>query len=413
MVGRMAKNARLTDEQEEAQSRTVQHYKCPICLSLPDDGLVAQCCEKVYCRTCLNRHFKASDSTSCPHCREHLDPQKDLLDLKENRLPWNVFSGLTVSCGIEACPWKGQMDAYEAHATKHCAFRLVKCETCSVELVFHAYKAHQCEMRAQICTFCEARVPGKFMAAHKRGGDDGCLYAFRCLDCQQLVQRTPNGHACPKKRVPCGICSEQVPRDQLLDHDRKMTGDGKHAPWSRALVQQKAELEETVRRLVVECQVTVRRGMAKPEPKKVHLDWTAAQLKKALEAKDDDELWIHHQRVLDMDTKLVHLGVRDQTQLQLVRGAGAGDAVHVSLMLMDTVDRTTVARVHNMTVRSTATPRHLFEKLVALGEVAERLKYMFHGATRLDTKMDMSLSELALLPLDASDHSLYMSVREK
>lgn len=400
LIGRASKCARLTEEQERS---TAEHYICPICKELANDGVIVQCCEKVFCRSCMAQHMTSLGS-NCPHCRRDLDDETDLLELKAHLLPWGIYNDLNVSCGHDECKWKGRMEHHRAHATTECAFRIVRCESCKNEMPFKTFEEHKCDMRPETCPFCSARVPAKFMATHKQG-DKGCVNATKCPDCEQVVPRSLEGHKCPKQKVACGICAEQVPRAQMLDHDRKQS----HPPWARLIVQEKSELEDMVQRLLVNCPISVRRGMSKPETKVVQLKWKVLDLLHSLEVKEDSvDVWMNKQRVHDKNITLAQIGVRDQTAVQLVTRPPDGDPVHVCAMIMDAVNKS-VVRVHALQVPKTATARYVLETLVALGETPERMRFLFHGSTRLDKQMNATLVELKV-PLD---DCLFLTVREK
>ena len=149
---------------------------CLICHSVARDPLQTQCCGKLYCKSCLERH--SQNEGTCPTCR------KRRFSTFSDQLSNRRIKALKLMCDNEekGCKWTGELDQLEQHIAAECMFAEVPASNgCSKTLLRSNMQKHlkrECPHREYKCPHCKEY--GK----------------YQTMTCEHLRQ-------CPNLRIPC------------------------------------------------------------------------------------------------------------------------------------------------------------------------------------------------------------------
>ena len=104
-------------------------FQCPICVLVPRDVYQANCCGKMFCKSCLDELKRISINYTCPNCRKDLT-NNCFKDSNMNR----IIRHLHIYCINKKCRWEGSLQDIDNHLFK-CPFQTVECSNkCGTQL---------------------------------------------------------------------------------------------------------------------------------------------------------------------------------------------------------------------------------------------------------------------------------------
>jgi DNA-directed RNA polymerase subunit RPC12/RpoP len=132
---------------------------------------------------------------------------------------------------LEQCGWTGDLQKYQNHVNKDCAFANVTCphEMCSKELQRKDFEQHikDCDYREIPCKYCGKRIISIDMDEHE---ENECAFGpVPCPNgCKVRIIRlnlTQHEHCCLLASVPCPFawagCRDKITRGDLESHIEK------------------------------------------------------------------------------------------------------------------------------------------------------------------------------------------------
>jgi hypothetical protein len=132
---------------------------------------------------------------------------------------------------LEQCGWTGDLQKYQNHVNKDCAFANVTCphEMCSQELQRKDFEQHikDCDYREIPCKYCGKRIISIDMDEHE---ENECAFGpVPCPNgCKVRIIRlnlTQHEHCCLLASVPCPFawagCRDKITRGDLESHIEK------------------------------------------------------------------------------------------------------------------------------------------------------------------------------------------------
>ena len=149
---------------------------CTICLKVLHDPVQCQNNEHHFCRKCIKKHLKNSET--CPMCMDQLTLEtlrpvprvilEIISQLKKPRcshvsrgcredvrpedllLHEQTCGYAPVVCSNEGCKQTVNRRDKESHETKECKLRKITCEDCNEEMMYVDYEKHQCTLRKEM-----------------------------------------------------------------------------------------------------------------------------------------------------------------------------------------------------------------------------------------------------------------------
>ena len=118
-----------SDEENEGYNYTFvdpgpsDDQRCPICHFVARKACQTNCCGKIFCKGCLEKHRQYSDEFKCPICRKKLGKRY----FKDTRIEREILH-LQIYCTNknEGCSWQGNLKDIDTHI-KECPNQVIKC----------------------------------------------------------------------------------------------------------------------------------------------------------------------------------------------------------------------------------------------------------------------------------------------
>ena len=128
---------------------------CLICHLVARKACQANCCGKIFCKGCLEKHRQHSDEFNCPNCTEKLQGSY----FEDKRVKDQILD-LQIYCTYknEDCSWQGNLNEVDNHVMQ-CSNEEVTCDKCNDVMQRHQLKIHRsdkCLQRDYKCPHCEA-----------------------------------------------------------------------------------------------------------------------------------------------------------------------------------------------------------------------------------------------------------------
>ena len=196
-------------------------FQCPICTLVPRDVHQANCCGKMFCKSCLDELKRTSTNYTCPNCREDLTNNHFFKDVNTNR----KIRHLLIHCSNKRCQWKGSLRDIDNHLST-CAFQIVECSnTCGEQLIRIVLNSHlltKCPKRVVSCVYCHKKNEYQIINGdHYDICTDIPLYCPN-NDCEEKIKRclmTQHRTVCLYEMVRCSNrCGFECKRNELYKH---------------------------------------------------------------------------------------------------------------------------------------------------------------------------------------------------
>ena len=218
--------ATCTSEDLEYVEKVPQELICSICIRVLCEPHLVNCCEKPFCKDCLETWLE--DNTSCPHCR--CSGFSYMLMKQTHRKAGEV----KVYCPNKhhGCKAELKISEYQNHLStanhKGCAYVELDCpNNCSAKVVRGKMLEHQqklCPKRIVSCAYC--KLKGEYLPIVKDHLNKCLLKPVGCpLACGVSVLRKDlqtHRNECPLELVPCSFsglgCKTKVCRKDLKEH---------------------------------------------------------------------------------------------------------------------------------------------------------------------------------------------------
>ena len=193
-------------------------FQCLICRLVPRDVHQANCCGKMFCKSCLDEWKTKSNKYVCPNCREKLT-NKCFKDSNMNRKIRHLYIYCTNK--DKKCDWEGSLQDIDNHLSQ-----IVECSNgCGQQLTQCNLNVHlttQCPKRMFPCSYCQHRDEYQhIISIHLTQCPD---YPLPCPNngCEENIKRrlmTQHRDECPHEIVTCSNgCGFKRKRYQLPTH---------------------------------------------------------------------------------------------------------------------------------------------------------------------------------------------------
>lgn len=159
------KNLLNSSENEKNDKKLLEQLLCPICREIVPFKKMIMTCQHCICHECITIYVeKNSKSTeiSCPICKIHFNPSKDI---KDNLILNNLIENLFSNCIHPECKWEGRLSEFQKHIENECEkFKTCKyCKTVVQDLDCHI---EICEKKPILCTNCKNFIAKDDMKKH-------------------------------------------------------------------------------------------------------------------------------------------------------------------------------------------------------------------------------------------------------
>ena len=198
---------------------------CPICHLVAKKACQANCCGKIFCKSCLENHRQHSDEFNCPNCTKKVQGS-----YFENRRVEFEISDLQIYCTYknENCSRQGNIKEVDNHIMQ-CSIEEVTCDKCVDVMQRHQLKIHksdECLQRDYKCPHCEAvGIYIVMTTSHLEECPDLVLICPNegCED-DKIYRREIDFHHqnCPKEVIKCPYhdigCQTEMKRKMMDEH---------------------------------------------------------------------------------------------------------------------------------------------------------------------------------------------------
>ena len=197
---------------------------CPICHLVARKACQANCCGKIFCKGCLEKHRLHSDEFNCPTCRTNLNGRyfKDTRGDRE-------ISQLQIYCTNKnkGCRWQGNLKDINTHI-QTCRNEEVTCDKCDGVMQRHQLRNHKwfkCLQRDYKCPHCKAVGIYNLMTTSNLDECPDLVLTCSNEGCEDKSKRREMGshqQKCPKEVIKCPYhdigCETEMKREMMDKH---------------------------------------------------------------------------------------------------------------------------------------------------------------------------------------------------
>ena len=207
------------------------YHECSICLQLPSDPVLTQCCGRSFCGRCIEQ----TTGESCPLCRT--TPEMGYATCKDQKTERQIRDR-TIYCPhyCYGCQWEGELRYLDNHMSRKCPYHTIVCDRgCGEQYQRYLEYLHlnfECPLREAICHFCYLGDESECKMTHKE------LTTTHWRKCPHWPLRCPNRckerslkqgslethlrQDCPKHTIPCAYkdfgCGFETLREKMPKH---------------------------------------------------------------------------------------------------------------------------------------------------------------------------------------------------
>ena len=207
------------------------YHECPICLQLPSDPVLTQCCGRSFCGSCIVQ----TTGESCPLCRT--TSEMGYTTYKDQKTERQIRDR-TIYCPhyCYGCQWEGELRNLDNHISRKCQYHTIACDRgCGEEYQRYLEYLHsnfECPLREVICHFCYLGDESECKMTHRE------LTTTHWRECPHWPLRCPNrckerslkqgslethlAQDCPKHIIPCAYkdfgCGFETLREKMTHH---------------------------------------------------------------------------------------------------------------------------------------------------------------------------------------------------
>ena len=197
---------------------------CPICHLVARKACQANCCGKIFCKGCLEKHRQHSDEFKCPICCKRLGKRY----FKDKRMTRQILH-LQIYCTNknEGCSWQGNLQDIDTH-NKECCNQEVTCDKCDDVMQRHQLEIHnsdECLQRHYKCPHCEADGIYEVMTTSHLEKCRDLVLTCPNEGCEHKMKRREMGshqQICPKEVIKCPYhdigCETEMKREMMDKH---------------------------------------------------------------------------------------------------------------------------------------------------------------------------------------------------
>lgn len=250
----MAESPRRGAEPYDFVSAVPENLCCTGCGRVPKEPQVTQCCDRIYCPTCITAQGVATGGVEGGRVSDRRGVEREALaagqagicrncekefSYKLDRTRQQKFYSLEVKCKNRArgCRWTGTTNAFLEHHSKTCVNALIPCPDCARDVERKNLTDHRnddCRFRNTRCSRCNKEgTYAEIMGLDSTGVKHKCPMIL--VTCPNKCQRSKTYQRgklavhlteCPLQRVDCAFkavgCEEQPVR-KFLDLHMKNT----------------------------------------------------------------------------------------------------------------------------------------------------------------------------------------------
>ena len=177
---------------ESSSQAGIEDYICCICqlIPYPETALEEENCGHLFCKTCINRWIKKSNT--CPFCKAVIST-REIKD--KNKIVYRHLINLVITCQEENCEWKGVCKDYFEHLkNSHNKEIEANLDNKNIPFNFELYKYYKATTHKHALKYLDTTMDNNWRcnAVYLQGG---CLSGsnsinksknfkrFRCMQC--------------------------------------------------------------------------------------------------------------------------------------------------------------------------------------------------------------------------------------